>query len=241
MRIDTNMAWPDDPYGTGQLWRKEPWLLAAFAIGCRVHEQYTRPISYAVAYLRLHRTQAIDVTDGVSFGFRAVTTGTDAEREQMSGLFDLDALRARRLAKIVAGWCLADDLAVMQAQWSSGEAGRGTYGLADAWASRDQRNPALARMCDVADHRPAPEAGLATMAANSDLDISAIPNIGELPGSQQAALAARVTAQALVCALLAGKILDRITWEGPLDVCAVLAASSGDCFTPADYARHSPA
>lgn len=110
MRIDTNMAWPDDPYGTGQLWRKEPWLLAAFAIGCRVQERRPHPISYAVTYLRLHRSQAIDLTPGFSFGFRVVTTSTDGERGRILDFFDLDALRARRLAKIVTGWCLADRL-----------------------------------------------------------------------------------------------------------------------------------
>jgi hypothetical protein len=245
MRIDTNMAWPDDPYGTGQLWRKEPWLLAAFAVGCPAHEQHALPACYAVAYLRLHRTQAIDLTPGVSFGFRAVTTGTDAERGQMLGLFDLDALRGRRLAKIVAGWCLADALAVVQAQPRSGEAGRGVHGLADSWASRDQRNPELAQMCEIADHRPDQQADLAATAASSDLDIAAVPSIGEPPPRPQAALAAWVTARAVVSALIAGRALHRFTWQGRLDVGAALAANSGDCFTPADFARqaqprHSP-
>src|ERR1700679_3913037 len=103
MRIDTNMAWPDDPYGTGQLWRKEPWLLAGFAIRFLHQDQRAYPVSYAVAYLRLCRTHAIDLTSGVSFGFRAITINTKAELGHLLHLFDLDAMRARRLAKIVAG------------------------------------------------------------------------------------------------------------------------------------------
>jgi hypothetical protein len=55
MTVFTNMAWPDDPYGTGQLWRSEPLLLAGFGMcwaGGR--GRVVSPASYAMVYLRLH-------------------------------------------------------------------------------------------------------------------------------------------------------------------------------------------
>lgn len=102
MHTFTNMAWPDDPYGTGQLWRQEPQLLAGFAITGTAADQ--APRAYAVTYLRLHRTKAVELTAGVSFGFRAAATVAGDDMGELAGLLDLDALRARRLAKVVAGF-----------------------------------------------------------------------------------------------------------------------------------------
>lgn len=234
MHTDTNMAWPDDPYGTGQLWRKEPWLLAAFAIRFLTQDQRAYPVSYAVAYLRLHRTQLVDLTSGVSFGFRAVTTSTTAELGHLLHLFDLDAMRARRLAKIVAGWRLADDLAIMRAH-AGGETGRGIQGLAEAWVDQKHANSALAQMCDVAFDQAEPAGDLATVVARSRIDISAFPGACEFPSRMNVSSAAWSTTRALMYGLIAGRTLNRFSWQGSLNVGAAMEANAGDCFHALDF------
>lgn len=228
MRADTNMAWPDDPYGTGQLWRKEPWLLAGFAI-CFLADRGTYPVSYAVAYLRLHRTQAMDLTSDVSFGFRTVTIDTNAELGHLLHLFDLDAMRARRLAKIVAGWRLADDLAVMHAH--AGQAGaRGMQGLAASWIDRKRADSGLAQLCDVADNCAVPASDVATLATELGIDISAVREACESPDRLGVSPTAWATTRALMYGLIAGRILNRFYWQGNLDVGTAMEANAGDCF-----------
>lgn len=104
------MAWPEDPYGTGQLWRAEPPLLASFAACCVDDDERAVPVSYAAVYLRLHRTTPVDATAGFAFGFRAVSATSEDDLSELVRLFDLDVMRARRLAKVVAGYRLADDV-----------------------------------------------------------------------------------------------------------------------------------
>lgn len=232
MRTDTNMAWPDDPYGTGQLWRKEPRLLAGFAISFLPRAQREWPVSYAVAYLRLRRTQAIDLTSGVSFGFRAVTIESDADLGMFLEVFDLDAMRARRLAKVVAGWRLAEDLALLSAH--SGRAvHRGIQSLAESWRDQPHRNPALGEMCDVACGGTV-ATDLATVAASNGIDISPVGGACQSLDFPNTSSAARSTSRALIYALIAGRILDRFTWDSPLDVEAIIAANAGDCFSAQD-------
>jgi len=240
MRTDTNMAWPDDPYGTGQLWRKEPWLLAAFAIRFLAQDQSPYPFCYSVAYLRLHRTQVIDLTSGVSFGFRTVTVETRAELDQLLGLFDLDAMRARRLAKIVAGWHLADDLALIHAH-AGGEVGRGVRSLAESWIDRKQGEPALARMCDVAYDLAVPVGDVAAAAAKSQIDISAVRGACESSGPLDMAPAAWSTTRALIFGLIAGRTLNRFSWHGAFNVCTALDENAGDCFAAEDFGQRAQA
>jgi hypothetical protein len=237
MLVATNMAWPDDPYGTGQLWRKEPLLAVGFALQRKVDNGQTWPISYAVTYLRLHRTQAIDLSPGVSFGFRAVTIETRTEMLHMLRLFDLDAMRARRLAKLVAAWRLADDLGLIGATFGE-DAGRGIHSLAESWQDRDRGAPALANMIDLAYDRTPQADDLITAAASSDMEVPSMGQACDSPAHLEMPLAAAPvehlaacsTVRALLCALTAGRILDRFTWEGPLDVSAAMAANAGDCF-----------
>jgi hypothetical protein len=229
MRAETNMAWPDDPYGTGQLWRKKHWLLAGFAIRFLTQDQQSYPVSYAVAYLRLHRTQATDLTSGVSFGFRSVTINASAELGHLLRRFDLDAMRARHLAKIVAGWRLADALAVMHAH-AGREADRGVQGLAESWVDRKHANSALAQMWDLAYDQAMPTRDLATAATESCIDISAVRGACESPSHLDMSPTVWSTTRALICALIAGRALNRFSWQGTLDVGAAIEANAGDCF-----------
>lgn len=233
MRADTNMAWPDDPYGTGQLWRKEPRLLTSFAIRFLNQDQQAYPVSYAVVYLRLHRTQAIDLTSGASFGFRTITIDSKAELDHLIQLFDLDTMRARRLAKVVVGWRLADGLAVMHAH-AGQEVGRGIQGLAESWMDQRPANSAIAQTYDVA-YEAIPAGDLITAATMSHLDISAVPAAREFRSRPDISPAAWSTTRALFYGLIAGRALNRFFWEGDLNVGAVIEANAGDCFTARDF------
>jgi len=258
----TNMAWPEDPYGTGQLWRREPPLLAAFAVLWSAGV----PAAYAVAYLRLHRTQAVDLSSGVGFGFRAVVAATGEEMQELVRLFDLDALRARRLAKVVAGYCLARDLHQMTVL-AAGEAGRGIRGLADAWDAPGEDRPGLAQVLelgrqggdgqDLVAVSDSAGVGVATVArafeprskveavaagarrrSGSDAPLPDDPEGRERDGAWCAEwLAACSVERALVCAVTAGRRLDRHTWDGALDIGAAMAANAWDCFASQDLDR----
>jgi hypothetical protein len=234
MRVDTNMAWPDDPYGTGQLRRKEPWLLAGFAIRFLAQDQQTYPVSYAVVYLRLHRAQAIDLTSGVSFGFRTVAIDAHAEMGQMLRIFDLDAMRARRLAKVVAGWRLADDLAVMHAH-AGREADRGIQALTESWIDRIHSSSTLAQMFDIACDPAELTDDLAMVATKSRIDISAVRAVCESPGHRNISSAAWSTIRALIYGLIAGRVLNRLSWHDELDVGAAIEANAGDCLAAQDF------
>lgn len=262
----TNMAWPDDPYGTGQLWRQEPPLLAGFAVLWAGDSEEAAPVSYAVAYLRLHRTQAVDLTQGVTFGFRATAAVSSDQREELVSLFDLDALRARRLAKIVAGCFLARDLCGMGAL-AVGETGRGIRGLAAAWGcSEGSSSPGLARTFDVADEntpcggdllKASADIGIAPSAAlrafeqqkaiGATADIAGEQASSEnLPAGEQDSvrsaerLAACSTERALICAIIAGRMLGRHTWNGLLNTGEAMAANAWDCYPAQDFDQPVP-
>lgn len=257
----TNMAWPEDPYGTGQLWRREPPLLAAFsalwpATGARALA------AYAVVYLRLHRTQPVDLSEGVGFGFRAVVAATGGEVPELVRLIDLDALRARRLAKVVAGYCLAGDLRQI-GSLAAGDIGRGIRGLADAWDAPNEIRPGLAQVLDLGGRDGYPD--LATVAADAGILAGSVarafepqPVVGAMASGAagQAAsenlgargakedrerraqwLAACATERALVCAVTAGRMLGRHTWDQALDIGAAMAANAWDCYALLDLDR----
>jgi len=255
----TNMAWPEDPYGTGQLWRREPPLLASFAVRWAAGDAgAAAPVSYAVAYLRMHRTQAVDLTSGVSFGFRAVTAAAGDGARELVRLFDLDAMRARRLAKVVAGCGLAHDLQAMQA-FAAGDVGRGIRGLAAAWASPDVGGPGLARAFDILGEHEHIDDELAGAAAHAGIDLPTVTlafepqRVTDAMGSVARGLADRdpatqerdavravewlaacSTEAALIGALTGGHMLGHHTWQGSLNISVAMAANAWDCYASLD-------
>ena len=78
MQTWTNLAWPDDPYRTGQqLYRRPAPRLAAFTTWPAVTSGPAVPATTAVVYLPLHRTRPVTVTaQTLTFGFRAASTAT---------------------------------------------------------------------------------------------------------------------------------------------------------------------
>lgn len=260
----TNMAWPEDPYGTGQLWRQEPHLLAGFELCWISDAAQATPVSYAVTYLRLHRTRPVDLTCGFSFGFRAVVATTADETAELVRTFDLDVLRARRLAKIVAACSFASALHDIDT-FAVCDVGRGIRGLAAAWEHAGGDDAGLARIIDIADiHAPA-QSDLAVAAASVGIApstairafasrhmINAIAATAkaeptsekavkeELAGQEQDIarstewLGAYATERSLICAITAGRMLERHTWDGPLNIGEVMAANTWDCFAALD-------
>lgn len=209
----TNLAWPEDPYGTGQLWRAEPHLLAGLATCCAGSHhgdgQQPVPVAHAVVYLRLHRTRPIDADGGgVDFGFRAVAAPEPAGLPELLRLADLDVLRARRLAKVVTGYALADDLRALIAAvdtctgahrdahangcradpQAADPLGRGLIAMAEEWPRRYAAPRGTALRLDIAHDiaepgiagRRADAATLPQLAADAQLNIDGVRH-GLLP------------------------------------------------------------
>ncbi|HEV2375984.1 MAG TPA: hypothetical protein VGS19_27925 [Streptosporangiaceae bacterium] len=63
MRTYTNLAWPDDPYRTGQQPYPRPTpRLAAFAMGQTTGSSLPEAQAAAVVYLPLHRPRSVAIT-----------------------------------------------------------------------------------------------------------------------------------------------------------------------------------
>jgi hypothetical protein len=224
-------------------------------------------VSYAVAYLRLHRTQPVDLTSGFSFGFRAVTAAASDQPGDLVRVFDLDILRARRLAKIVAGYSLERDLQALSGLASS-EAGRGIRGMEAGITAGDARRQGMARVVDIAVGHGSLETDIAAVLADARIDFSSVrwafvpqgeidsmaaaasaeesaaPEVKQSAGSSAPDgirpaewLAACATERALVCAATVGRMLDRLSWDEPLDISAAMAANAWDCFASLDVGR----
>ena len=109
MEIYANMAWPDDPYRTGQqLYPRSGPLLAAFTVESSRAWGFPITTAAAVAYLPLHRTRPVSVTgQTVAFGFRAASITGEAEAAALAAVADLDLSQARRHAAILTGCMLS--------------------------------------------------------------------------------------------------------------------------------------
>ena len=111
MRTYTNMAWPDDPYRTGQqLYPRPAPRLASFATGPPPARGAQTARSAAIVYLPLHRTRPLTVTgQTLTFGFRAASITGEAEAGALAALADLDLIQARRHAAVLTGCMLGGD------------------------------------------------------------------------------------------------------------------------------------
>jgi hypothetical protein len=220
----TNLAWPDDPYRTGQqLYRRPAPRLAAFTTWPDATSGQALPVTAAVVYLPLHRTRPVTVTaQTLTFGFRAASASDPAEVPAVATVTDLDLMQARRHAAILTGYQLLNDLSALQQANSAGGM-RGLAAVASDWANRK------------------PEAGRADL-FDCGLDLPAGPPLGQ--ACQQVSispLSADATSlrdwhpvtlaveRALAIALLCARHQGRYQWAGTLDTEAVMAAGTWDC------------
>ncbi|MEU6718364.1 hypothetical protein ABZ897_43435 [Nonomuraea sp. NPDC046802] len=245
IRQYTNLAWPDDPYGTGnRQYRRQVPLLAGFAAVWADDGDRTIPIACAVAYLRLHRTRIVSLDAGnLPFGYHAaaIDTDTGADVEALCRVFDLDLLQARKHADVLAGCSFLDDLYCMD-KAAITFVPRAVWAVTAAWQHRDAAARGTARMVDIAN---GDEAGLESLrqvcirtniAPGSALRGLALPShvakrwAGRGEPGAPAWLAAAATEKALMVALVAGRLDDRVVWHGRADIGAALSQHAGGEF-----------
>ena len=244
MHVYTNLAWPDDPYRAGQqLYPRPSPMLAAFAVMPPGRHALTAPAAVAVAYLPLHRTRVITVTeDTVAFGFRAASAADAGGIPQLAWLADLDLMQARRHARFLAGHELSADLLALR-EAAPGQAARGLAAVAASWADRQAHPRGIATMVDVGDLMDACRtAAVATTCASMNGTMTAQGLAGN-PGIAQH-LAAAAAERALAIALACARGLGRYCWADTIGTARVMAAATWDLFplvTWDDTSCHQPA
>jgi hypothetical protein len=136
MQIYTNMAWPDDPYRTGQqLYPRPAPRLAAFTVESSRTRGSRMTMSAAIVHLPLHRIRPVTVTgQTLTFGFRAASITGEAEASALARLADLDLMQARRHAAILTGCMLSRALAELQ--MLAGTTLRGLSAVQEEWPRR---------------------------------------------------------------------------------------------------------
>jgi len=229
MQIYTNMAWPDDPYRTGQqLYPRPAPRLAAFAVESSRARGSLMTTSAAMVYLPLHRTRAVIVTGStLVFGFHAASITGEAEADVLAGLADVDLIQARRHAAILTGCMLSRALAELQ--MLAGTTLRGLSAVQVEWAGRHAPARGRAAMFDCPGDLP----GQPFLEdACQQACLSARP--GYLPAgldetTAAGMLAALMVERALIMALVCARHLGRYSWEGTLDTGDIMAASTWDC------------
>jgi hypothetical protein len=224
IRTWTNLAWPDDPYRTGQqLYRRPVPRLAAFATTPATTSCPPAPVAVATVYLPLHRTRMVSVTQQtLMFGFRAASISDPAQAAGLAAVADLDLLQARRHAAVLAGYLLARDLAALR---QGGDAA-GLRGLAAVERERAGRGPAAGKAatfdCGLDLH------GRLTLEKACEQAGIVVHSGAGLPGGWQA------VARALMIALVCARHQGRYQWDRSLHVCQVMAAAAWDCLPGPD-------
>jgi hypothetical protein len=233
MRTYTNLAWPDDPYRTSQqLYRRPSPVLASVAISLPAQPACTVPAAVAVAYLPLHRTRAITVTEAtLTFGFRAAST-VDAENvRELAELADLDLMQARRHAAVLAGHYLPPHLRALR-NAGPGPITRGLDAREADWADRKAQLRGSATLVDIGADMGDGSTDLAGACRGAAV-ISSPPSLtSQDPSGAVTAeyLAAAVIEQALAIALVGARHLGHYRWDGVLATAQVMAAATWDLF-----------
>jgi len=228
----TNMAWPADPYRTGQILYAGPRSqLVAFTTGWLRGDDGARPACWAVAYLPLHRTCAVTVTgQTLVFGFRAARIQILNERPALAAMADADLMQARRHAAILAGHAPHDDLSGLQAAAVSEL--RGLAAAGNAWAGRSRPARGTATMIDTAVDLPGGP-GLTGTCQQAEIALSTGARVSELADLGDGwPLAGGAVERALAIALACARHMGRYQWDGALDTGQILTAHAWDCFPP---------
>jgi hypothetical protein len=224
MHAWTNLAWPDDPYRTGQqLYRRPGGRLASFTAWPPATGDQQAPATAAIVYLPLHRSRPVPVTgQTLAFGFRAASATDPADVPAVAAVADLDLMQARRHAAVLTGHQLGKDLAALQ-RADGAAARRGLAAVAGDWASRSPAAGQAALFdCDL--DLPG---GLPLGQACQQAGITPMPAAGVADEDWHPATLA--VARALAIALLCARHQGRYEWAGTLDTRALMAASTWDC------------
>ena len=229
MEIYSNMAWPDDPYRTGQqLYPRPAPRLVAFTVESSRARGFPAITSSATVYLPLHRTRPVTVTGPtLTFGFRAASITGEAEAGALAGLADLDLSQARRHAAILTGSMLPRALAELQRL--AGITLRGLSAVQEEWAGRHAPARGRAAMFDCPGDLPGqPFLEDACQQACLTARPGCLPaGLDDTAASRM--LAALLVERALIMALVCARHLGRYTWDGTLKTGDIMAASTWDC------------
>jgi hypothetical protein len=224
MQTWTNLAWPDDPYRTGQqLYRRPAPRLAAFTTWPDATSGQAMPATAAIVYLPLHRTRPVTVTaHTLTFGFRAASASDPAEVPAVATVADLDLMQGRRHAAILTGYLLPNDLSALQ-DADSAAVLRGLTAVASDWGDR-QSAPGRADLFDCGLDLPGspPLRQACQQAGISPLLADAIVGGDWHPVTL-------AVERALAIALLCARHQGRYEWAGTLDTETVMAAGTWDC------------
>ena len=231
MEIYTNMAWPDDPYRTGQqLYPRPAPRLAAFTVESSRARGSPTITSAAIVYLPLplHRTRPVTVTGPtLTFGFRAANITGEAEACALAGLADLDLSQARRHAAILTGSKLSRALAELQLL--AGITLRGLSAVQEEWAGRYTPARGRAAMFDCPGDLPGqPFLEDAGQRACLTARLGCLP-AGLDDTAAAELLVALMVERALIMALVCARHLGRYRWDGTLNTADIMAASTWDC------------
>lgn len=189
------------------------------------------PAAVAVAYLPLHRTRAITVTEAtLTFGFRAAST-VDAENvRELAELADLDLMQARRHAAVLAGHylplicvpCATQRPGRSPGGWTRwkpiGLTARHSRGAAPPWSTSAPTWATAAQTWPT----PVMVPPLSPPPSLTSQDPS-----GAVTAEY---LAAAVIEQALAIALVGARHLGHYRWDGVLATAQVMAAATWDLF-----------
>jgi hypothetical protein len=226
MHAWTNLAWPDDPYRTGQqLYRRPGGRLASFTTWPPATGDQQAPATAAIVYLPLHRSRPVTVTgQTLAFGFRAASASDPADVPAVAAVADLDLMQARRHAVVLTGYQLGKDLAALQQADGVTEC-RGLAAVAGDWADRGPA-PGRAALFDCDLDLPG---GLPLGRACQQSGISPMPTAEA--GNESCYQATLAVERALAIALLCARHQGRYEWAGTLDTKTVMTASAWDCLS----------
>lgn len=195
------------------------------------------PAAVAVAYLPLHRTRAITITEAtLTFGFRAASTVDADNVRELAELADLDLMQARRHAAALAGHDLPPHLRVLR-NAAPGPITRGLDAMEADWADRKTQPRGSATLVDIGADMGDGSKDLADACHGAAVILSPADLSSQHPSDGLTAeyLAAAVTEQALAIALVGARHLGHYRWDGVLATAQVMAAATWDLFEYATW------
>lgn len=235
MVVLSNLAWPEDPFATGQVWRKKSSLLAAMATHAHVGSDV--PASYSMVFLRLptaRRQPAVVTQQDLRFGFKTIVKTKADPKTAIRGALDLDLLHAARHAHSLAGHGLRDQLERLDAGTPTQ---RGVSALRGLLKEAPKRRGVQPRVCDTSaaganlssisrKHRLTGWHGGKCIAEDVDDEVSAahFERCGAL--SLQ---------EALVVALACASRAQYLQWSEPFSLGELLDQNVWDCFQTIDF------